>query len=81
VFVARGGLRRGIGGGPVSHAKLSKLERLAGPSVPSAATPHYCLDLTPRFSERAERRSLYAPASLRTTHGLGRRRLPVQNWI
>ena len=52
--MARGGPRRGIGGGPVHHAGLNKLERLAGPSVPSFATPYSWLDLTPRFSQRAE---------------------------
>ncbi len=36
--------------------RLNKLERLAGPSVPSFATPNSWLDLTPRFSQRAERR-------------------------
>src|SRR5208282_1096263 len=50
LFVARGGPQRGIGGGPVSHAKLSKLERLAGPSAPNSATPCSWRDLTPRFS-------------------------------
>ena len=33
LFVARGGPRRGIGGGPVHHTRLSQRERLAGPSV------------------------------------------------
>ena len=56
LFVARGGPRRGIGGGPVHHAGLNKLERLAGPSVPSSATPYIWLDLTPRFLQRAEQR-------------------------
>jgi hypothetical protein len=56
LFVARGGPRRGIGGGPVYHAELNKLERLAGPSVPSAATAYSWLDQTPRFLQRAERR-------------------------
>jgi hypothetical protein len=56
LFVARGGPRRGIGGGPVHHAELNKYERLAGPSVPSFATPNSWFDLTPRFSQRAERR-------------------------
>jgi len=54
--VARGGPRRGIGGGPVHHAELNKRERLAGPSVPSFGTPNSWFDLTPRFSQRAERR-------------------------
>jgi hypothetical protein len=54
LFVARGGPRRGIGGGPVHHAGLNNLERLAGPSVPSSATPHAWIDLTPRSSQRAE---------------------------
>ena len=52
--MARGGPRRGIGGGPVHHAGLNKLERLAGRSVPSSATPYSWLDLTPRFLQRAE---------------------------
>jgi len=54
--VARGGPRRGIGGGPVHHAGLNKRERLAGPSVPSFATPNSWFAITPRFSQRAERR-------------------------
>ena len=33
LFVARGGPRRGISGGPAHHAELNKRERLAGPSV------------------------------------------------
>src|SRR5208282_5016543 len=57
LFVARGGPRRGIGGGPVHHAGLNKLERLAGPSAPSSATPQIASDLTPRTSLHAERRS------------------------
>ncbi len=56
LFVARGGPWRGIGGGPVHHAELNKRERLAGPSVPSFATPNFWLELTPRFFQRAERR-------------------------
>jgi len=40
LFVARGGPRRGIGGGSDHHAGLNKLERLAGPTVPSSATPN-----------------------------------------
>ena len=54
--MARGGPQRGIGGGPVHHAGLNQRERLAGPSVPSFATPNSRFDLTPRFSQRAERR-------------------------
>ena len=50
LFVARGGLWRGIGGGPIHHAGLNKLERLAGPSVLSFATQYCWFDLTPRFS-------------------------------
>jgi hypothetical protein len=46
----------GIGGGHVRHAELNKRERLAGPSVPSFATPNSWFDLTPRISQRAERR-------------------------
>ncbi len=49
LFVARGGPRRGIGGGPIHHARLNKRERLAGRSVPSFATPYSWFDLTPRF--------------------------------
>jgi len=56
LFAARGGPRRGIGGGPVHHAKLNKRERLAGPSVPNFATPNSRLAFTPRFAQRAERR-------------------------
>jgi hypothetical protein len=40
LFVARGGLRRGIGGGPVQHAVLNEVECLADPPLPSSATPH-----------------------------------------
>ena len=43
------------GGGPVRHVRLTEIERLAGPSAPSSATPHTELDLTPRTSQRAER--------------------------
>ena len=53
LFVAHGGPRQGIGGGPVHHAGLDKRERLAGPSVPSFATPYSWVELTPRLSERA----------------------------
>jgi hypothetical protein len=56
LFVAHGGPRRGIGGGPVHRAERNKRERLAGPSVPSFATPNSWFDFTPRFSQRAERR-------------------------
>ena len=35
LFMARGGRRRGIGGGPGHHARLTTRERLDGPSVPS----------------------------------------------
>jgi hypothetical protein len=38
-----------IGGGPVHHAQLTELERLAGPSAPCLVTPHSVIDLTPRF--------------------------------
>ena len=55
LFVARGGPWREIGGGPVHHAGANKRERLTGPSVPSFATPYSWFDLTPRFSQRAER--------------------------
>src|SRR5271169_5720862 len=51
LFVARGGPWRGIGGGPVHHAALIQRERLAGPSVPSSATPNSWLHLTPRSSQ------------------------------
>jgi hypothetical protein len=54
---------RSIGGGPVQHAALDKLERLAGASAPSSATPYSWLALTPRFSQRAERRSDTRPAN------------------
>jgi len=54
--VARGGPRRGIGGGPVHHAGLNKRERLADPSVPSFATPNSWFAFAPRCSQRAERR-------------------------
>ena len=55
--VARGGPRRGMGGGPVHHAGLNKLERLAGPSVPSSATPQLAFDLAPCILLHAEQRS------------------------
>ena len=55
--MARGGPWRGIGGGPVYHAALNKRECLAGPSVPSFATPYSWFDQTPPLSERAEWRS------------------------
>jgi len=45
-----------IGGGPVHHALLTELERLAGPSAPCSASPHLVPELTPRISERAEQR-------------------------
>ena len=44
-----------ISGGPVQHARLTELKRLAGPSAPSLATPHAEFDLTPRILQRAER--------------------------
>jgi hypothetical protein len=44
------------GGGSVRHVRHTQLERLAGPSAPSSATPHTELDLTPRTLQRAERR-------------------------
>src|SRR5208282_994528 len=45
-----------LGGGPVRHVRPTELERLAGPSAPCSATPHTELALTPRISQRAERR-------------------------
>ena len=54
LFVARGGPRRGIGGGPAHHAGLNQRERLAGASVPSFVTPNPRFDLTPCSSQRAE---------------------------
>jgi hypothetical protein len=38
-----------IGGGPVRHAQLTELERLAGPSAPRPVTPHSVPELTPRI--------------------------------
>jgi hypothetical protein len=61
--VARGGAWQGIGGGPAHCAELNKVECLAGPSVPSPATPCSRLDLTPRTLLYAKRR---ARARLRT---------------
>jgi len=55
--VARGGPRRGIGDGPVRHARLTEHKRLAGPSVLCAATPHPAFDLAPRSLLHAEQRS------------------------
>src|SRR5208337_2085338 len=43
-----------LGGGPVRHVRPTELERLAGPSAPSSATPHPAPELTPRTSPRAE---------------------------
>src|SRR5208282_192668 len=43
-------------GGPVRHVRPTDLERLAGPSAPSSATPHIELELTLRISQRDERR-------------------------
>ena len=45
-----------LGGGPVRHVRPTEIERLAGPSAPSSAMPHSEFDLTPRISQRAERR-------------------------
>ena len=45
-----------IGGGPVRHARLTELERLAGPSAPCLVMPHLVFDSTPRDSPRAELR-------------------------
>jgi hypothetical protein len=55
--VARGGSQQRIGGGPVRHTGLNKLERLVGPSAPSLATQYSRLTLAPRLSKRAERRN------------------------
>ena len=54
--VARGGPQRRIGGSAVHHAGLNKRRRLAGPSVPSLATPNSWFAFTPRRSQRVERR-------------------------
>jgi len=43
-----------LGGGPVRHVRPTDLERLAGPSAPSSATPHIEFDLSPRISQRPE---------------------------
>ena len=62
--VARG---ERIGGGPVHHAWLTELERLAGPSVPCLVMPHLVSNLTPAFqgvpSGAAVRTDLTAPRS------------------
>src|SRR4051812_9662386 len=50
-----------MGGGPVPHARLTKLERLAGPSAPRSVTPHPAFDLTPRTLQRVERRGSTRP--------------------
>jgi hypothetical protein len=42
-------------GGPIHHARLTDLERLAGPSAPHLAMPHAEFDVTPRILQRAER--------------------------
>ena len=78
LFVARGGPRRGIGGGPVHHAGLNKLERLAGPSVPSSAAPYIWLDLTPRFLQRRAAPG-HAPNSIRMHSPSKWRSLHAQN--
>ena len=45
-----------IGTANVRHVRPTEIERLAGPSAPSSAMPHSEFDLTPRISQRAERR-------------------------
>jgi hypothetical protein len=68
VILSRPAVARGdrIGGGPVHHAWLTELERLAGTSAPRSATRHLQPDLTPRTQERAELRRR-AHRSHRTT--------------
>ena len=60
VILSRPAVARGerIGGGPIHHARLTELERLAGPSAPSLATPQIASELTPctLLSLHAERR-------------------------
>jgi hypothetical protein len=81
LFVARGGPRRGIGGGPVHHVGFYKLERLAAPSVPSSATPQLTSDFTPRTLLHAEGRSL-ARVSPSTQLAPGRwLRLRDRKWL
>ena len=57
-ILSRPAVARGdrIGGGPVHHAWLTELERLAGPSAPSHVMPYLVPDLIPRLKERAEQR-------------------------
>ena len=60
------------GGGPVRHVRPTELERLAGTSAPSLATPHLASDFAPRNSRRAEQRGcapLLPVHSLLATHG------------
>ena len=45
---------------PRPPRRAQPARRLGGPSVPSFATPNCWLDLTPRFSQRAERRGCRA---------------------
>ena len=58
VILSRPAVARGerIGGGPLHHARLTELERLAGPSAPRLVMPHPVPNLIPRLKERAEQR-------------------------
>ena len=49
VILSRPAVARGerIGGGPIHHARLTELERLAGPSAPGLVPPQLAFDLTP----------------------------------
>jgi hypothetical protein len=51
-----------IGGGPVLHARLTELERLADPSAPCLVTPHPAADPIPRAPPRAELRRSTRPS-------------------
>jgi hypothetical protein len=44
-----------------NHARLTKLESLAGPSAAGFATPHRDFDLTPRFFAACRASWEYAP--------------------
>src|SRR5271166_2765531 len=68
-----------LGGGPVRHVRPTELERLAGPSAPSSATPHTEFDLTPRISQRAEQRRCVRLSSTTKHAPLECLRLPAQD--
>src|SRR4051794_13697395 len=70
-----------MGGGPVRHAQLIELERLAGPSAPRSDTPHPAPDFTPRSSPRAEPRRGTRLSTGISPDRLEWLRLPDQEWL